>query len=162
MIVPQEQERTMEPFITTIVAAVVAGATAKVKDVASEAVKDAYEGLRALVIRKLGKGGAVQSVEDDPESETAHATLAEAIAKKNLQADAELKDSAQQLEKALAEAKAAGTAGTGDIEIETVRGRINATVENLIATGRIKLGPVVAETGDAKVSGLTAGGARKN
>src|SRR5438045_457529 len=99
---------SMEPILTTILAALTAGALAKSKDVASQAVIDAYDGLKSLIVRKLGKGGAVQSVEDEPESKTAHETLAEALAKNRLQADAELEQKAEQLKKALLEAKAAG------------------------------------------------------
>lgn len=152
----------MEPILTTILGALAAGAMAKAKDVASQAVTEAYEGLKTLIIRKLGKGGAVQSVEDEPESDSAHATLAEALAKKALQSDTELEDKARQLDKAIAEAKAAGVPGAGDIEIGTVRGRVNATVKNLVATGRIKLDSVIAETGDATVDNLYAGGSEKN
>jgi hypothetical protein len=147
----------MEPILTTIVAALVAGAVAKAKDVGSEALADAYDGLKALIIRKLGKSGAVQSVEDEPESESAQATLAEALAKKELQSDADLKALAERLERAIADAKAAAVPGAGDIEIATVRGAVNTTVNKLVATGRIKLGAVVAETGDATVSDLSAG-----
>jgi hypothetical protein len=147
----------MEPILVTIVSALVAGAIAKTKDVGSQAVMDAYEGLKGLVVRKLGKGGAVQSVEDTPDSESARSALIEALAKKDLQSDSELKDFAERLERAITEAKAAAVSGTGDIEIEAVRGGVNAIVNNLHATGRIKLGPVVAEKGNAEVSNLRAG-----
>lgn len=152
----------MEPILTSILAALAAGAVAKSKDVASQAITDAYGGLKSLIVRKLGKGGAVQSVEDEPLSEAAHTALAEALAKKQLQTDAELQDKAQQLDKALAEAKAAGVSGMGDIEIEQVRGRVNATVKNLVASGRIKVNAVIAETGDATVDNLHAGKTEKN
>ncbi len=41
----------------------------------------------------LGKGGGVQSVEDDPESDSARATLVESVGKnqKDLQTDSDLK-----------------------------------------------------------------------
>jgi hypothetical protein len=147
----------MDPVLTTILTALAAGATAKAKDLASKAVSDAYDGLKALLIRKLGKAGAVQSLEDEPDSEPAGTTLAEALAKKGLAEDTELAALAERVKQTLAEAKAAAVPGAGDIEIETVRGRINATVEKLVATGRIKLGPVIAETGDATVRDLSAG-----
>jgi hypothetical protein len=149
----------MDPILTSIVAALVAGATAKAKDVASQAIMDTYKGLKNLLIRKLGKGGAVQSVEDEPESESARSTLVEALAKKgkDLQTDSDLKGLVERLEHAIAGAKAEGVQGTADIDVDTVRGHVNATVENLIAEGRIKLGSVVAEEGDATVKGLTAG-----
>ncbi len=149
----------MEPILISVVSALVAGATAKAKDVASQAVADAYDALKNLIVRKLGKGGAVQSVEDDPESEPARTTLVEALAKKgkDLQTDSRLKELVDLLERELAAAKAAGVQGTGDIDIDSVRGHVNATVESLVAAGRIKLGSVIAETGDATVKGLTAG-----
>jgi hypothetical protein len=149
----------MEPILISVVSALVAGATAKAKDVASQAVADAYDGLKNLIVRKLGKGGAVQSVEDDPESEPARSTLVEALAKKetDLQTDSQLKELVDRLERELAGAKAAGIQGTADIDIDIVRGHVNATVENLVAAGRIKLVSVVAAEGDATVKGLTAG-----
>jgi len=152
----------MEPILATILGALAAGAIAKAKDVASQAVKDAYEGLKTLIIRKLGKSGAVQSVEDEPESDSAHAALAEALAQKALQADVELEEKARQLDRAIAEARASGVPGAGDIEIGVIRGRVNATVKNLMATGRIKLDSVIAESGDATVDNLRAGGPGKN
>lgn len=42
----------MEP-ISLIIAALIAGATAATKDTAEKAVKDAYEGLKTLIKRKL-------------------------------------------------------------------------------------------------------------
>jgi len=154
--------QSMDPILITILSAMVAGAAAKAKDVASKAVSDAYDGLKSLLVRKLGKSGAVQSVEDEPDSEPAGAALAEALAKQGLAKDAQLAALAESVKQALAEAKAAGVPGAADIEIETVRGRINATVEKLVAVGRIKLGPVIAETGDATVRDLRAGTAEKN
>ena len=144
-----------------IITALVAGATAKLKDVASQAVAESYEGLKCLILRKLGKGGAVQSVEDDPQSEPARATLAEALAGKSLQHDAELQESAGRLHRTISDAEAAGEQGAGDIDIETVHGHVNATVEKLVAAGRIRRGPVVADTGDAKVSDLATVAAKK-
>jgi len=152
----------MEPILTAILSALVAGAAAKAKDVAGEAVANAYEGLKSLLIRKLGKSGAVQSVEDEPQSQPASAALAEALAQQGLARDAELAALAEEVERALAEAKAAEVPGAGDIEIQTVRGRMNATVEKLVAAGRINLGPVVAEQRDATVRDLTAGAPSKN
>ena len=152
----------MEPFITTIVAAFVAGATAKLKDVSSQAVSDCYQGLRSILTRRLGKTGAIQSVENNPASDNARATLTEELAHKLVQGDAELEQLAKKLEEAITAAKAAGVPGAADIEIETVHGRINAIVENLAAAGRIRLGSVVADSGDARVSGLRAGALGKN
>jgi hypothetical protein len=146
----------VEPILISIVSALVAGATAKAKDVASKAVSDAYDGLKSLLIRKLGKSGAVQSVEDDPESNAATANLASALSSKNLHQDGELKQQADQVEEAVAAAQKAGVPGAGDINIDSIRGRV-ITVQDLVASGSIHLGPVTADTGDVNISRLRAG-----
>jgi hypothetical protein len=147
----------METILASIVAALAAGAIAQAKKIGGQAIADAYEGLKKLVVGKLGKGGAVQSVEDEPESEPAQAALAEAIAKRGLAEDQELAGMAKELQAKLA--AATGGEGSGDIDVGNIRGKVNAIVERLAATGRIKIGDVTAEFGDARVSDLSAGGA---
>jgi hypothetical protein len=144
----------MIEFLSSVIGALAAGAIAKAGDVGGRAVTDAYDALRALIVRKLGKGGAVQIVEDEPRSETAQAALAEALTKAGLGADAELAQHAEALRAALA-----GAAGTGgaDIQVGDITGKVNVLVNNLVASGRIKLGDVRAETGDATLTNLTAG-----
>ena len=80
----------MVEVLASVIGAFAAGALAKAGDVGGRALADAYDAFRALIVRKLGKGGAVQSVEDEPRSETAQATLAEALIKAGLSADPEL------------------------------------------------------------------------
>ena len=149
-------EFIMEPILSGIIAALVAGATAKAKDVASDAVKTAYESLKSMIVQKLGKTGAVQSVEDDPESESAQTTLAQALATTNLHTDTELQVRAAQVEEAIKKWRVDGTPGSSDIDIALVRGRVNALVEDLVAKGCIRVGPVISD-GDAIVRGLKAG-----
>ena len=144
----------MVEFLASIVGALAAGALAKAGDVGGRAVTDAYDALCAVIVRKLGKGGAVQSVEDEPRSEPAQAALAEALTKAGLGADAELAQQAEALRTALAGAAAAGGA---DIEVGNITAKVNVLVEDLVASGRIKLGDVRAETGDATLTNLTAG-----
>jgi hypothetical protein len=144
----------MVEFLASVIGALAAGALAKAGEVGGRAVVDAYDGLKALIVRKLGKGGAVQSVEDEPRSETAQAALAEALTKAGIAADPELTQHAEVLRAAVA-----GGAGTGgaDIEVGDIVGKVNVLVNNLIASGRIKLGNITAETGDATLTNLTAG-----
>ena len=144
----------MGELLASIIGALSAGALAKAGDIGGRAVTDAYDGLRALIVRKLGKGGAVQSVEDEPRSEAAQAALAEALTKAGLAADQELAQHAEALRAAVASAP--GTSGA-DIEVGNIIGKINVLVNNIVATGRIKLGDIRAETGDATLSNLTAG-----
>ncbi len=58
----------MEPVSTAIVSALVAGAVASFKGVASEAVTDAYKGLRTLIVDRYKRAGAVAALEEDPTS----------------------------------------------------------------------------------------------
>jgi hypothetical protein len=144
----------MVEFLANVIGALAAGALAKAGDIGGRAVADGYDGLRALIVRKLGKGGPVQSVEDEPRSEAAQTALAEALAKAGLAADPELAQHAERLRAAVA-----GGAETGgaDIEVGAIFGKVNVLVNNLVASGRIKLGDVRAETGDATLTNLTAG-----
>jgi len=144
----------MIEFLAGIIGALAAGALAKAGDIGGRAVADAYDSLRALIVRKLGKGGAVQSVEDDPHSEAAQTALAESLTNAGLAADPELAQHAEGLRAAVAGAE--GTSGA-DIEVGNIVGKVNVLVNNLVATGRIKLGDVHAETGDATLTNLRAG-----
>jgi hypothetical protein len=53
----------MTDFVAEIVAALAAGAIASVKDTASQALKDAYKGVRSLLVGKLP---SLHSLEQDP------------------------------------------------------------------------------------------------
>jgi hypothetical protein len=144
----------MIEFLVSIVGALTAGALAKAGDVGGRAVADAYDALRSLIVGKLGKGGAVQSVQDEPRSEPAQAALIEALAKAGLAADPELAEHAKVLRVLID-----GAAGMGGaaIEVGDIFGKANVLVNNLVATGRIKLGDIRADTGDATLTNLTAG-----
>ena len=146
----------MVELLGSIIAALSAGALAKANDIGGKAVDDAYDALRSVIVRKLGKGGAAQSVEDEPRSETAQAALAEALTKAGLSEDIEL---AQLAEALRAKVDSAAGADRADIEVGDIEGKVNLLVSNLVATGRIKLGNLRAETGDAVLTNLTAGGA---
>jgi hypothetical protein len=144
----------MVEFVAALIGALSAGALAKAGEIGGRAVSDAYDALRDVIIRKLGKGGAVQSVEDDPHSETAQAALAEALTRAGLTADSEL---AQRAETLRAAVTAASGSGGADIEVANLIAKVNVLVSNLVASGRIKLGDLRAETGDVTLTNLTAG-----
>jgi hypothetical protein len=146
-----------EELLSTVVAALVTGASFVAKEVASKAVSDAYHSLKEGIIHKLGRQGAVQSVEDNPESEAAQTVLIEALAGKNLEPDDTLGTLAGKVLQRI-DADASTHRGLdSSIEIDRVRGHVGAIVEHLRATGRIRIGEVIADQGTARISDLHAG-----
>lgn len=98
--------------IMQIVTALAAGALAAGPEVAGQAVKDAYAGLKGLVVRKLGGKreveAAVRLLEQKPESEGRKTALAEELEVAGAGDDRELAHAAQALLNLL---KAHGLAG---------------------------------------------------
>ena len=90
----------MDP-VTMIVSAVVAGVVAASKDVAGQAVKDAYAALKSLITRKLGAQAdvenALEQVEKKPESKARQAVLKEELETAGSGQDTEIVSQAQVL-----------------------------------------------------------------
>lgn len=88
----------MDP-LSMIVSAVVMGIAAAAKPVAAQAVKDAYSGLRALIVRKFGQpvSQAIEQVEQKPESEGHQMVLKEELEAAKADQDQELVEQAQKL-----------------------------------------------------------------
>jgi hypothetical protein len=87
----------MDP-ISTIVAALAAGAVAATTDVAAQAVKDGYAAFKDLLVSKLGGqsdvAAALEGVERKPESEARQAVLKEELEAAGAGQDAEVVQSA--------------------------------------------------------------------
>jgi hypothetical protein len=86
----------MDP-LSLIITAVASGAAAAAKDTAGAAVKDAYAGLRALIVRRLGghreAEDVVQRAERQPETE--QPTLAGRLRDRGVDQDEEMIRAAQ-------------------------------------------------------------------
>jgi hypothetical protein len=88
----------MEPVIATILAALVAGATAAAKDVATNAVKDAYSALKHLISDRYAKAGLfVEAVTANPSSRPEQQVLAKQLEQAGVGEDEDIKSRAQQL-----------------------------------------------------------------
>jgi hypothetical protein len=106
----------MDP-ITLIVAALVAGASTGLKDTATDAVKDAYHGLKELVQRKFGSHPKVEKAlaEIEASPEAAGEELRAGLTGTGADSDEELVRASQAL---LAEHDPEGTAaGRYDVQI---------------------------------------------
>jgi hypothetical protein len=128
----------MDP-ITIIVTALVAGIAAGATSVAEEAVKEAYAGLKGLILRKFGRqravAQAVKLVEEDPEA---------AGRKEFLKGELEATDAAKDTE-VLAAAKEL----LALLQPETADSRQHASADHgsAAATGRS-----VAQVGDSNIA----------
>jgi uncharacterized membrane protein len=148
----------IELLISSVVTALASGALAKAKNIGVHAITIAYDSLKKAVIEEVtGKSGAVQALEEEPDSEEAQSMLAKQLGKQNITQINRLQQLAQQLLDALEKAKADGVPRAAEIDVGEIRGHVNAKVSDLVATGSIKLRSVIAETGDATVEKLRAG-----
>jgi hypothetical protein len=145
-----------EPILTTIVAAVVAGAVTAAGSVASQAIADAYSGLKSMIIRKLdNRQSEVLGVEENPDDMEAQERLAKRLAEKGLHQDPELKAQAERVTIAVTEAQAAGIPGIANINVEDIHARLEARITDLIASGSITVRNITGRS--VNVSGLRSG-----
>jgi len=85
----------MDP-VTAIVSAIVAGATAALKPTTEQAIKDAYQGLKSIIVNKW-KNLNLSGIESTPDSKGQKLVLEEEIAKSDAGNDQQLIAAAQQL-----------------------------------------------------------------
>ncbi|MBN1139490.1 MAG: hypothetical protein JXM73_23140, partial [Anaerolineae bacterium] len=87
--------------VQLVVEALVAGAIAGTESTAAQAVRDAYAGLKALVVRKFGARGdvavAVEQVDHKPASPGRRHTLEEELGAAGAGQDAEVLQAARDL-----------------------------------------------------------------
>jgi hypothetical protein len=108
----------MDP-VSIIVTAIVAGAAEALKGTATQAVKDGYNGLKALLARKLGDkpngddiSAAVQQVERKPEATSRQDVLREELTTASAEQDRELLEAAQALIELLGRASSINISAT--------------------------------------------------
>ena len=149
----------MDP-INTIVAAVVAGSVAATKDVATQAVKDGYAALKALLVGKFGEksdvADALEKVENRPDSEARQALLKEELESADASQDVELVQGAQAFltllkESGLAPGPSYQATLTGSGAIAQGEGAVAAGERGVAVGGDVKGGTIV--TGDGNVVG---------
>ena len=112
----------MDPITVTIVTALSSGAVAAAKDVATQAIKDAYAGLKKLVVDRYKKAGPfVEALEAEPDSKATQEVLAKQL--QGVEADPQAKDKAVELidlvlalQKQLAASKPSGAAALFDVK----------------------------------------------
>jgi hypothetical protein len=128
-------EKTMDPITTAIVAVLPALAS----DLVKSSVKDAYEGLKAVIHRKWGAASplakSVDDLEASPKSKGQASVLAEHVATANATADTEVM---QALGKLIDELKKQGIGGK-----DVARIAINitgGTVQGVVGAENVSIG----------------------
>jgi hypothetical protein len=144
----------MEPVITTIIAAIVAGATAAAKDVATSAIKDAYAGLKRLIRDRYKRAAPfVEAVEADPTSEPEHQVLAKQLSQTEATADHDLKEYAQQVLKAV-EALREQPRATALFDFDVLRAAGNVELEDIHSIGSVLRAKEATFEKDFKAKGI--------
>jgi hypothetical protein len=149
----------MDP-ITIIVTALVAGAAAGLKPTAEQVVKDAYDGIKAVVKQRYARV-SVDKLEDDPASEPYKSAVREDLQKANAGEDAELLMKAKAVLDAVREhaPKSAGEVGVSIEELEAQSLRVKDIV---VVTGTGVSLRKVKVVGDVEVAGVRTGGGPSN
>ena len=144
----------MDP-ISILLTAIVSGAAAALKPTAGEVVKDAYEGLKAL-IKKRWSTVDVESVEQNPKSASRQGVLKEDLEKTRVAQDADVLAKAQEVIQAVS-THAREAAQEAGISLVQLKAAGNVNIKNLLAEGGgISVRDVTAGQ-DINVEGLRSG-----
>jgi len=128
----------MDPITTAIVTAVSAGAAAGATDVGKKAIADAYNGLKALIVKKFGNdlADAVKKVEDKPDSKGRVEVLSEEVENAKAHEDSEVLALVKTLVEALAKTPE-GQKAIGKYNLNIQNSNVGAIGDNLTIKGGI-------------------------
>ena len=143
----------MEPITTMIASAIALGAAAGLKPIVEQGIKDAYDGLKRLIVdRYRDKAEVVDAVEyvsKNPEAEKRRAVLEEALTDAGATKDATLLEAAKAVHTAVAKHDPDLPQGIG-MDIGTLKAAI-LEVENVQAT----TGGIGVKIDTAEIAGQT-------
>ena len=148
----------MDP-ISTLVAALAAGAAAGLQKAAGQAVKDAYAGVKDFL---SGKVSSLTNLEEDPSDEDYRKAAGKELQKKGLATDPAVLEQIRHLTQAIEQEPPEQLAAWG-IDIGQIRAAGSVLVENIEAEhGSVRVKDIDAQGGDARIKGIKAGGPAKN
>jgi UDP-N-acetylmuramyl pentapeptide synthase len=147
----------MDP-ISAITAALIAGATAAASDTASTAVKDAYQGLKKLLVDGYNFASTAL-LDKKPKSEvTESAVSAELKETPKVADDKAILEATRALQEALSRAAPAQLAAWG-VDIKTIEAGQNFIAERISGTGGGVRGDKITAKGDVRLSDIMGGSA---
>ena len=116
----------MEPFIVSLVGALAAGAVAAAKDTATQAVKDAYDGIRQYIKDRYARVH-LDDLEEEPHSKGQQLVIQEKLEKAGVENDPTLPKLVAELVEAL-KSQAPDAAKTVGVDLEGIRTRVGHRV----------------------------------
>lgn len=141
--------------MNAIVAALIAGAVSVSEEVASDAVKDAYNGLKT-VIQDVYKIASLKLLEKNTDSEAFKLALEEEVTgASELENDPEVSEKFEALALALSEQPEEAQHVTG-LSFKRIKGD-NIEIANIVSSGAGVVGEDIVATGDVKIIGIKAG-----
>ena len=143
----------MDPIVT----AVAAGAAFVIKGLGSEALKDAYKGLKDLLVGKLS---SLANLEDDPADEDYRKAAEKELQKKGLARDPAVLGLAAKLTQAI-ELEPQKLISAAGIDISHIRAARDVLIKDLAATSDVIVKDLDAG-GRIHVEGIRAGEPEKN
>lgn len=144
----------MDP-ITLIVTALATGAVAGLKPTAEKVVKDAYEGLKKIIVDKYERSKKTLPVlEDDPASEVRKDVVRESLKEENAEKDEDLVRQAQAVLKAVeGNEEVAAEAG---VQIRHIKAGASVSIRDIISKGYVEIEDIIADD-DVTIEGLRVG-----
>jgi len=147
----------MDP-VSAIVAAVSAGATVALKDVSSQAIKEAYASVRDYI---SGRTKSLSLLESAPDSDASQTALATDIQEQNLDKDGELLGRVAELLDRLLNTSPGQIEAWG-VKLDGIRAAGNVFIRNLESqSGGVSVTEINAG-GDATLDGIRVIGRSKN
>ncbi len=145
----------MEPVTTSIVTALVSGAVAGLKPTVSQAVKEGYEGLKALLKHKYSHV-SIDQLEANPTSKARRAVVEEDLQKTEAEKDPEVLQQVKALLDALQSQPPEVMSAVG-VDLEDITGA-SLTIQDVTASGTGVKAAQVKTSGDITIRGVRAGG----
>jgi hypothetical protein len=145
----------MDPFIASLVVALAAGAVAAAKETATQAVKDAYAGIRQYIKDRYATV-QLESLEKEPGSKGQQLVVQEKLEKAGADKDPEL----PKLVKQFVEALKAQVPDFAGVDLENIRAAVDVQIRRVGGEGPVKIKDVEARSGSAIIEDV--GYQRKN
>jgi hypothetical protein len=148
----------MEPVTTVIAAALLAGAASGTAIAAEKAIVDAYEGLKALILRKFGENTklvqAIENLENEPDFDPNRDALERRIQDAGADKDPEVSQAAERLVEELK--KYSEVVKSTGVDMEKVEAA-SIRIREVAASGTGVRMRGIKATGDIDISGVRAG-----